>query len=224
MTDALLNDQLDFVQLLLEKGLDIFNFLTDWRLEDLYFATNAIKNNFFSRLFRSLPDDRANMTLQAIGNVLEQIIGNGYQHPYSTKQFDPHLRTVVDPSKQPGRNRKCWSNTGSADHSSEVRNSNDFGLLYVWIPGGGVRGNEEDDPTGWGEEVTTCFRYPYTELLQWALLTCRFSLARFMVLSGEEAIAKALLSVRILRGMRKFVDSESEVEIIKSLKAQEEYV
>nr|CDS28709.2 transient receptor potential cation channel [Hymenolepis microstoma] len=218
MTDALINDQLDFVQLLLEKGLDIFKFLTDRRLEDLYFATNAIKSNFFNRLFRNLLDDRQNMTLQAIGNVLEQVIGNGYQHPYSSDQIDPHLRTVVVPNKQPGINRERWSYIGSSNHSPAVGSKNDAGLLSVWIPGERVpcviyNGNEGD---------TSCFRYPYTELLQWALLTCRFSLARFMVLSGEEAIAKALLSVRILHGMRKFVDSESEAELIKSLKAQED--
>nr|CDS23950.1 transient receptor potential cation channel [Echinococcus granulosus] len=63
-----------------------------------------------------------------------------------------------------------------------------------------------------------CFRYPYTELLQWALL---FSLAQFMVLSGEEAIAKALLSVRILRGMRKLMGAEVGTELIKVVYAQE---
>ncbi|CDI97557.1 transient receptor potential cation channel [Echinococcus multilocularis] len=67
----------------------------------------------------------------------------------------------------------------------------------------------------------TCFRHPYTELLQWALLTSHFSLAQFMVLPGEEAIAKALLSVQILRGIRKSMDEEGKTELIKVICAQE---
>ncbi|VUZ41664.1 unnamed protein product, partial [Hymenolepis diminuta] len=70
MTDALVNDRLEFVQLLLQKGLDIYKFLTDRRLEDLYLATYALKNNFFSRLFRKLLGARSNITLRAIGNML----------------------------------------------------------------------------------------------------------------------------------------------------------
>ena len=57
-----------------------------------------------------------------------------------------------------------------------------------WVDSANTLVGEDDG--GGGEDCMVCFRYPYTELLQWALLTCRFSLARFMVLSGEEAIAK----------------------------------
>lgn len=35
------------------------------------------------------------------------------------------------------------------------------------------------------------FRYPYTELLQWTLLTRRLDMAKFLVLAGEESVAKA---------------------------------
>lgn len=34
------------------------------------------------------------------------------------------------------------------------------------------------------------FRYPYTELLQWTILTRRYDMAMYMVMSGEESIAK----------------------------------
>ncbi|KAL5968834.1 Transient receptor potential channel [Taenia solium] len=48
---------------------------------------------------------------------------------------------------------------------------------------------------GYGtDDDTVCFRYPYAELLQWTLLTFHFSLTRFMVLSGEEAIAKSFIA------------------------------
>lgn len=54
MTDALINDRLEFVQLLLEKGLDVHKFLTVRRLEELYAVSYAWKNHLFSRLFRKL--------------------------------------------------------------------------------------------------------------------------------------------------------------------------
>lgn len=78
---------------------------------------------------------------------------------------------------------------------SQSRKISEAGSLTVWAPSewgtvAASREMAEEEAAGKGDESHTCFRYPYTELLQWALLTCRFSLARFMVLSGEEAIAK----------------------------------
>ncbi|VDQ09340.1 unnamed protein product [Trichobilharzia regenti] len=42
------------------------------------------------------------------------------------------------------------------------------------------------------------FRYPYTELLQWTLLTRRLNMAKFLVLAGEESIAKVSSHVVIM--------------------------
>ncbi|VDO15571.1 unnamed protein product [Rodentolepis nana] len=220
MTDALINDRLEFVQLLLEKGLDIYKFLTDRRLEDLYLASYDSKNHF-SRLFRKLIGDRYNLSLKSIGNMLEQIVGNGYQHPYCSKRIDDRLRKKIN-----GNPKQQSQSHGSSRHGQSHKTKK-TGSLAVWTPSewGTVeapRGMAEDEAMGKGDEGRDCFRYPYTELLQWALLTCRLSLARFMVLSGEEAIAKALLSVRILQGMRKLMDAESETELIRIIRAQEE--
>lgn len=76
MTEALINDRLEFVQLLLEKGLDIYKFLTDRRLENLYFASYACKNSFFSRLLRNLLGNRKvclNSNIIDIFNKLNQV-------------------------------------------------------------------------------------------------------------------------------------------------------
>ncbi|EUB55340.1 Transient receptor potential cation channel subfamily M member [Echinococcus granulosus] len=187
MTSALIDDRLEFVQLLLERGLNIYKFLTVRRLVELYNKCTTGMNNFI-RLHLKISDCASSVrlatlpcliarsvglpdgseALQSIGGMLEKVIGNGYQHAY--------------------------------------RSENPYGFLTEE----GRRGTDR-----------ACFRYPYTELLQWALLTSHFSLAQFMVLSGEEAIAKALLSVRILRGMRKLMDAEVGTELIKVVYAQE---
>ncbi|KAH9277467.1 Transient receptor potential cation channel trpm [Echinococcus granulosus] len=168
MTSALIDDRLEFVQLLLERGLNIYRFLTVRRLVELYNKCTTGMNNFI-RLHLKISDCASSSeALQSIGGMLEKVIGNGYQHA--------------------------------------CRSENPYGFLTEE----GRRGTDR-----------ACFRYPYTELLQWALLTSHFSLAQFMVLSGEEAIAKALLSVRILRGMRKLMGAEVGTELIKVVYAQE---
>lgn len=51
MADALLNDRLEFVRLLLAKGLDIKRFLTVNRLMELYIAAADANNQSFHKLF-----------------------------------------------------------------------------------------------------------------------------------------------------------------------------
>lgn len=54
MTDALLNDRLEFVKLILAKGLDIQRFLTKRRLEDLYNVAGDANNQSFHKLFAKI--------------------------------------------------------------------------------------------------------------------------------------------------------------------------
>ncbi|VDQ00652.1 unnamed protein product [Trichobilharzia regenti] len=54
MADALLNDRLEFVQLLLTKGLRIQRFLTRERLEELYNVAGDANNQSFHKLFTKL--------------------------------------------------------------------------------------------------------------------------------------------------------------------------
>lgn len=54
MMDALINDRLEFVQLLLEKGLDMHRFLTVRRLEELYAVSYGWVSHYFHRLFIKL--------------------------------------------------------------------------------------------------------------------------------------------------------------------------
>ncbi|VDL92211.1 unnamed protein product, partial [Schistocephalus solidus] len=211
MTDALINDRLEFVQLLLEKGLDIYRFLTVKRLEDLYTVSFGSSTQAFHRLFVKVLGARSRVCLRAVGQLLQELIGCGYQHPYCSKQPDPHL--LLGPST-----------LGTTSSSKAFLNPL---TAMNGKPGGGHIADALIPQTLTAStdvllDRRTCFRYPYTELLQWALLTCRFSLARYIVLAGEESIAKALLSVRILRAIRKVVDVDSETEFIETLRNQEE--
>uniref|UniRef100_A0A2C9JU93 TRPM SLOG domain-containing protein n=1 Tax=Biomphalaria glabrata TaxID=6526 RepID=A0A2C9JU93_BIOGL len=89
MMDALINDRVDFVKLLLENGVSMHTFLTIPRLEDLYncrqgptnslrYLIRDVKKNVPSNYYYTLPD---------IGLVLQFLIGGGFRSSYCRKVF-----------------------------------------------------------------------------------------------------------------------------------------
>ncbi|KAL3318914.1 Transient receptor putative cation channel subfamily M member 3 [Cichlidogyrus casuarinus] len=246
MADALLNDRLDFVQLLLEKGLSIQKFLTIARLEEMYAALYSM-NQTFHRLFIKVIGARQRISLRLIGQLVEQLIGSGYQHPYCAKSSTYGLDIPTNYPQTP-RNMPMISNRATIDNLGLMRSPKNSSVFHIngkrltacplsiepqFVDD--VASEEMMHQMQTNEEYlnhkfsymlgdqrrTACFRYPYTELLQWTLLAGRYELARYMVLSGEESIAKALISVRILRGMRKAIDTDSEAEFSNELKKWE---
>uniref|UniRef100_A0A2C9JU91 TRPM SLOG domain-containing protein n=1 Tax=Biomphalaria glabrata TaxID=6526 RepID=A0A2C9JU91_BIOGL len=89
MMDALINDRVDFVKLLLENGVSMHTFLTIPRLEDLYncrqgptnslrYLIRDVKKHVPSNYYYTLPD---------IGLVLQFLIGGGFRSSYCRKIF-----------------------------------------------------------------------------------------------------------------------------------------
>ncbi|KAL3316004.1 Transient receptor putative cation channel subfamily M member 3 [Cichlidogyrus casuarinus] len=200
MADALLNDRLDFVKLLLEKGLSIQQFLTTMRLEELYVALYTTCPTF-QRLFNKVIGARQKINLRLVGQLLEQLIGHGYQHTYCAKSFTYNIATTSSYTQ----------NTWTIGRLAKIASSSESHIVVN-------TSSEEAMNNEHLSQQTELFRYPYTELLQWTLLAGRFELARYMVLSGEESIAKSLISVRILRGMRKESNTYSETEFSHQLR------
>ncbi|KAF6777897.1 hypothetical protein AHF37_03128 [Paragonimus kellicotti] len=94
MADALLNDRLDFVRLLLAKGVDIQRFLTVGRLEELYIATSDANNRSFHKLFAKI------MGARCVSLVLMVI--PSHQVKYLLSDFKLQSLTVVQESREPG--------------------------------------------------------------------------------------------------------------------------
>ncbi|XP_066274984.1 transient receptor potential cation channel subfamily M member 3-like isoform X1 [Branchiostoma lanceolatum] len=92
MMDALVNDRVDFVQLLLENGVSMQKFLTIARIEELY-NTKQGPSNTLHYLVR---DVKKNMTsnsrynLLDIGLVIEKLMGGAYRCAYTRKKFRMH--------------------------------------------------------------------------------------------------------------------------------------
>ena len=111
MFEALDNDRVDFVRLLLEQGVNMNKFINVSRLEDLYNSVSKAwynkkieKNNFLNNflLKRNGPANTLNYivrdvvprmpkgyryTLLDIGLVINQLMGSGYCSTYVRRKF-----------------------------------------------------------------------------------------------------------------------------------------
>lgn len=76
-----------------------------------------------------------------------------------------------------------------------------------------------------GSQTEPDFRYPYSELMIWAVLTKRQDMAMCMWQHGEEAMAKALVACRLYKSLAtEAAEDYLEVEICEELKKYAESV
>ncbi|XP_046889263.1 transient receptor potential cation channel subfamily M member 1-like [Hypomesus transpacificus] len=195
MMDALVLDRVDFVKLLIENGVNIHHFLTIPHLEELY-NTKLGPANTLHVVVRevkkgNLPPDY-NITMIDIGLVMEHLMGGAYRCNYTRKNF-----------------RNLYNNLYGLKRPKALK----------------LLGMEDDDPRPKGkkkkkkeEEVEididnpeVCrFKYPFHELMVWAVLMKRQKMALFLWQRGEEAMAKALVACKLYKAMA-HESSESEL-------------
>ncbi|XP_068458553.1 transient receptor potential cation channel subfamily M member 1-like [Clinocottus analis] len=188
MMDALVLDRVDFVKLLLENGVNIHHFLTIPRLEELY-NTKLGPVNSLNAVVRdvkkgNLPPDYQ-ITVIDIGLVLECFMGGAYRSNYTRKAF-----------------RNLYNNLYGLKRPKALK----------------LLGMEDDEPRSKGkkkpkkkkeEEVEidvddpeVCrFKFPFHELMLWAVLMKRQKMALFLWQRGEEAMAKALVACKLYKAM-----------------------
>nr|XP_022329694.1 transient receptor potential cation channel subfamily M member 1-like isoform X4 [Crassostrea virginica] len=89
MMDALINDRVDFVKLLLENGVSMHTFLTIPRLEELYNTRQGPANTlrYLIRDVRKHVMSTYNYTLIDIGMVIEHLMGGAFRSTYCRKRF-----------------------------------------------------------------------------------------------------------------------------------------
>ena len=69
------------------------------------------------------------------------------------------------------------------------------------------------------EESSKDFKYPFSDLLIWAVMTKRHEMALCMWQHGEEALAKALVACRLYKSLAKeAAEDYLEVEICDELR------
>uniref|UniRef100_H2T3X9 Transient receptor potential cation channel, subfamily M, member 1a n=1 Tax=Takifugu rubripes TaxID=31033 RepID=H2T3X9_TAKRU len=197
MMDALVLDRVDFVKLLIENGVNMNHFLTIPRLEELY-NTKLGPVNTLHIVVRdvkkgNLPPDYQ-ITLIDIGLVLEVLMGGAYRCKYTRKSF----RTLYN-------------------HLYGLKRVTSFTLPYTQLrsethlfdddePRSKGRGKkskkkEEELDVDVDDPEVSRFQYPFHELMIWAVLTKRQTMALFLWQHGEEAMAKALVACKLYKAM-----------------------
>ena len=107
MFEALDNDRVDFVRLLLEQGVNMNKFLNVSRLEALYNSRNGPANtlNYIVRDVVPRMPKGYQYTLLDIGLVINQLMGSGYCSTYIRRKF----RSDYSNTHTPARSQKLVS-------------------------------------------------------------------------------------------------------------------
>uniref|UniRef100_A0A8C7ZQY8 Transient receptor potential cation channel, subfamily M, member 1b n=1 Tax=Oryzias sinensis TaxID=183150 RepID=A0A8C7ZQY8_9TELE len=188
MMDALVLDRVDFVKLLLENGVNIHHFLTIPRLEELY-NTKLGPANTLHVVVRdvkkgNLPPDYQ-ITLIDIGLVLEYLMGGAYRSNYTRKAFRNLYNTLYG-LKRP----KALKLLGMEDDEPRTKGKKKA-----------KKKKEEEVEIDVDDPEVCRFKYPFHELMLWAVLLKRQKMALFLWQRGEEAMAKALVACKLYKGM-----------------------
>ncbi|CAL7938905.1 unnamed protein product [Xylocopa violacea] len=211
MMQALQHDRIDFVKLLLENGVSMRKFLSIPRLEELYNTKEGPSNT----LGYILRDVRPNIprgymyTLHDIGLVINKLMGGAYRSQYTRRRFRVIYTKVMKRSgahaQHMHRNSCVLSNaTRYYPGSGSKQDSLTMSLLAETLP---------------ANRDTPLFDYPFNELLIWAVLTKRQQMALLMWQHGEEALAKALVALKLYKAMaHEAAEDDLETEVYDELR------
>ncbi|XP_036140911.1 transient receptor potential cation channel trpm isoform X5 [Monomorium pharaonis] len=213
MMQALQHDRIDFVKLLLENGVSMRKFLSIPRLEELYNTKEGPSNT----LGYILRDVRPNIprgymyTLHDIGLVINKLMGGAYRAQYTRRRFRMIYTKVMKRSggghQQHMHRNSCAPNYNTRYYmgsSSGKSDSLTMSLLAETLP---------------ANRDTPLFDYPFNELLIWAVLTKRQQMALLMWQHGEEALAKALVALKLYKAMaHEAAEDDLETEVYDELR------
>ncbi|XP_059927189.1 transient receptor potential cation channel subfamily M member 5 [Gadus macrocephalus] len=189
MMDALVNDKPDFVRLFVDNGVNLGDFLTYGRLQELYWAVSE-KSLLYHLLLKKYQEKqlllkaarspgppghhppeqgerKPRFTLHEVSKVLKDFLHD------SCKGFYQKI-----PTEKPAKGRLFHSQKSLA-------------------------------------ELEECCEHPWRDLFLWAVLQNRQQMANYFWAMGPEAVAAALAGCKILKEMARL---ESEAESARSMK------
>ena len=189
--EALTMDRVEFVKLMLERGFDVQQVLTWKKLEQLY-NINHLDAKVFLDVAKWLTGKTSlkHITLKDVGTVLEQLIGFGYISGY----------------------RKTKLVYGNRKLSNKIKNALKLSMKAMNTDGVASSGGEEV------AKLSTIFRYPFSELVIWAVLLRRQKLALLLCSQGEEMLAKSLIASKLYRSLAEQIEDDANSELIEVLK------
>ncbi|XP_076465905.1 transient receptor potential cation channel subfamily M member 1-like [Babylonia areolata] len=205
MMDALINDRVDFVKLLLENGVSMQTFLTIDRLEDLYNTKQGPSNTlrYIIRDVRKNASSNYRYTLPDIGLIMQHLMGGAFRSSYCRR----HFRQKYAAFKQ--KTGGVDKDKDRADREKTSTSSSVVGNIVATIPNLINMHNAEYR-----------FEYPFHDLMIWAVLMKRQRMAVFMWQHGEEAMAKALVACTLYRALAHEADQDDlEIELSQEFRS-----
>ncbi|XP_069984689.1 transient receptor potential cation channel trpm [Penaeus vannamei] len=203
MMDALVNDRIEFVKLLLEQGVTMSKFLTIQRLEELYNSKQGPANTLryiIRDVKKNIPRDYR-YTLIDIGLVINKLMGGAYRSFYSRKKF-----------------RTSYENSMARSPRLQRINSHIFHNSKSLLQKSSTSPKSFNTQTDLQSDFE--FEYPFSELLVWAVLTKRQGMAMLMWQHGEEATAKALVAAKLYKALaHEAADDDLETEVYEELRS-----
>uniref|UniRef100_A0A670Y8W4 non-specific serine/threonine protein kinase n=1 Tax=Pseudonaja textilis TaxID=8673 RepID=A0A670Y8W4_PSETE len=225
MQDALIMDQVEFVKLLIEHGVNLHRFLTISRLEELYNTrqgpTNLLLHHLLCDVKQStLPVDYKILLID-IGLVIEYLIGGAYQSSYTRKHFRilynniyrkhkvnnhmiPYVASRLVQNLSLHQVNQTGSRSGTAEntlHSQFIRTAQPYKYKEKSTNFHKSKKKVKDEFTVFDDQESVGFIYPYNDLLVWAVLMKRQKMARFFWQHGKEAMVKAVVACKLYRAM-----------------------
>ena len=209
--NALVTGRVEFLKLIMESGVSIHKCLNIDKLEDLY---HLVKNKQIDRLLqdqaRKLPErfrfyNGKRPTIVQIGILLEKLLGGAYRSNYTRKKFRNYVEEKNDQTNN--------ADTPSIPDKKVIQR---FSSIFKKKSG---KTSENKDVEKQNLKLQNCdskkrreiqetFKSPFTELFLWSVLLQRQELALFFWEIGEDALAKALIAIRIYRQLAKLAEEE----------------
>uniref|UniRef100_A0A8C9TH31 non-specific serine/threonine protein kinase n=1 Tax=Scleropages formosus TaxID=113540 RepID=A0A8C9TH31_SCLFO len=219
LLDALAMDRVEFVKLLVENGVSMHRFLTVARLEELYNTKQPAASNTLFHLVRDVKKRRLSLnykiTLIDVGLVIEHLMGGTFRCTYTRKWFRVLYNDLQGNGRRTSRNsfrvrsqRREIQETFcvQAERKKRSRHNQFIKTAQPYKRKDGECAEQFERkgrvaPVGSTDTEKGRFRYPFSELLVWAVLMKRQKMSLFLWQYGEEAMAKALVACKLCRAM-----------------------
>jgi transient receptor potential cation channel subfamily M protein 3 len=200
MMQALKLDHIDFVKLLMVKGISMRKFLSIPLLEELYNTTQGPPNTLGYILKGIRPKFSDGYTLLDIGLAVNKLMGGVYRSRYSRRRFGLIYNKVMKKSPRFRRSRS----------------------FFIRFPGASYMPLDSQPETSETSTESAPFDYPFNELFMWAVLSKRQKMALLMLQHGPEALVKALMACKLYNSMaREAAEDDLETQVYEDLKNYE---
>ncbi|KAM9299440.1 transient receptor potential cation channel subfamily M member 4 [Gastrophryne carolinensis] len=198
MTDALINDKPSFVKLFVDNGMNIMDYLSYGRLEELY--RSVLENTVIWQLLRSKHDERRGSDKGPQHQEYLPVDGIGKGHDFRLYDVAKVLKELMGDVCTPFYTQVLGNIKSSVNRRSNSNKAN----------------------TGWNDKKYESMKSvsPWIDLFIWAILQNRNEMATYFWEMGTEAVTSALAATKLLKELSRLESEAEEALAMKDLAAK----